>query len=241
MAPDLGERARRRHGQKRKRVTRIAAGAGAVLLIGGVVGAVTLVNKEDEPTKIAERPGTSTSSSSTSTMPTSTTVVPKSADPVVALAQQYDGYYEGTFTNTTYDTTGKVTLELRIDPHTGTLDITSTADGDVYGTGTEKLRTIKAQVKLSDPTAPVVTETEAFGEVTARLDADSRLILTALDVPEPKVKTFELIGGLRADLSGFDANFSITFEDGGAADGVISVICAASGQRPSEVPTLCTP
>jgi hypothetical protein len=43
-----------------------------------------------------------------------TTIVPRSSDPVVALAQQYDGLYVGTFTNTTFNTTGNASLEVRV-------------------------------------------------------------------------------------------------------------------------------
>jgi len=136
---------------------------------------------------------------------------------------------------------GTVTLELRIDPAAGTLDVTSRIDGDVFGSGNAKVRTIRAQVKLGDPDAEVVTRTKAFGAVTARLDQTVRLIITAADVPEPKVKGFELTGALRSDRSGFDATYTVSFDDGTNAAGTISVTCAETGQRPSEVPTLCQP
>ena len=245
MAPDLGERTRRRQGKRRRRLVLAATAIGGLLVIGVIAGALALVTSEDEPSrKIADRQPTSSSSSSTSstsTSSTSTTIVPKSTNSVVALAQQYDGYYEGTFTNTTFDTTGTVTLELRIDPNTGTLSITTTIDGDVFGGGAKEVRTITSQVQLGDPAAPVVTDTKAFGEVSARLDANLALILSAADVPDAKVKGFELVGTLRPDRSGFDATYTVAFENGDSAAGVITVLCATRGQRPSEVPTLCTP
>jgi len=53
--------------------------------------------------------------------------------------------------------------------------------------------------------------------------------------------SFELIGRLRDDRSGFDATYHVVFEDQQTADGVLSVVCATRNQRTSEVPTLCTP
>ena len=136
---------------------------------------------------------------------------------------------------------GTVTLELRIDPAAGTLDVTSRINGDVFGNGDAKVRTIRAQVKLGDPNAQVVTKTKAFGPVTARVDQSLRLVIIAADVPEPKVKGFELNGGMRSDRSGFDATYTVSFDDGTNASGTISVTCAETGQRPSEVPSLCQP
>ena len=46
---------------------------------------------------------------------------------------------------------------------------------------------------------------------------------------------------LRTDLAGFDASYHVVFADGSTADGVITVLCSANRQRPSEVQTLCTP
>jgi hypothetical protein len=219
----------------------IAGAAVALVGIALIVGVVALVTSKDTPSKRTSRSTTTSTSTTTTTVPTSTTVVPKSANPVVALAQQYDGFYEGTFTNSTFNTTGKVTLELRIDPAASTLAVTSDIDGDVFGRSTEERRTIKSTTKIGDPNARVTTETEAFGEVTSYIDASLALVLSAPDVPDRRVQSFDLTGRLRPDRSGFDATYHVVFENGDTADGVITVVCSARGPRPSEVATLCTP
>ena len=215
-------------------------------VIGGVVAVAAVVialgGGGDEPAKQGSRSTrTTTTSSTTTTLPVPTTLVPQSTNPVVALAQQYDGYYEGTFTNTTFGTDGTATLELRIDPVEGTMQVTSDTDGDVFGGGAKELRQIKATIKLRDPTAVTTTETKSFGQVTGRIDPSLAIVLTAADVPDPKVASFELTGRLRDDRTGFDATYHVVFEDQQTADGVLTFTCAARNQRPSEVPTLCTP
>jgi hypothetical protein len=172
-------------------------------------------------------------------VPVSTTAVPKSTNPVVALAQQYDGRYVGTFTNTTFDTTGAATLELRIDPASGDLSTHADFDGDLFGGGAREVRRISGTVRLGDPNAAITTDTESFGPVTGRIDPNLQLVLTADDVPGPKVESFTLTGGLRADLTGFDATYTVTFADGSTAEGTIGVSCDPSGGRGNEVPTIC--
>jgi len=240
MTSQLGGRADRRRATQRRRLIVGASVVGAVLVVGAV--AVALGGGGDEPTKQASRSTrTSTTSSTTTTLAVATTVVPRSTNPVVALAQQYDGYYEGTFTNTTFGTDGSATLELRIDPAAGTMQVTSDLDGDVFGGGAKEIRQIKATIKLGDPNASTTTDTKSFGKVTGRIDPSLAIVLTAADVPDPKVLSFELTGRLRDDRTGFDATYHVVFEDQQTADGVLTLTCATNQQRPSEVSTLCTP
>ncbi len=101
------------------------------------------------------------------------------------------------------------------------------------------MRRISGTVKLGDPNAPVTTQTDAFGPVTAHLDDALALVLTADDVPGAKVKSFTLTGHLRDDLTGFDATYAVTFEDATTAEGTITVTCDPNGTRGSEVTTIC--
>ena len=247
MEPGLGGRAQRRLDQRRQHLKTGGIVVGVVLAVVVVGAGIVLVTRSDEPTRhVSQSPSdASTTRSSiattTSTAPTVTTLVPRSTNPVVALAQQYDGFYTGTFTNTTFTTNGPATLELRIDPNAGTLDVIADFNGDVFGGGAKELRRINATVPLKDPSKAVATDTKSFGKVTGSLDAGLGVVLTAPDVPDPKVLSYLLRGMLRADQSGFDATYHVVFEDGTTADGTVTVTCAPNGQRPSEVRTLCTP
>jgi hypothetical protein len=237
-----GSRSARRR-QKRRR-TVVAAVVGTCLAVVAVAaGALVVTSGDDSETagtpKHERASSTSSTSTTSTTQPVATTAVPASPDPVVALAQQYDGRYVGTFTNTTLGTTGGATLDLRIDPGTGALETDAEFDGDLFGGDAKKVRRISGTVTLGDPNAPVTTQTDAFGAVTARLDDALALVLTADDVPGAKVKSFTLTGHLRDDLTGFDATYAVTFEDATTAEGTITVTCDPNGTRGSEVTTIC--
>jgi hypothetical protein len=249
-APSRAERRSERQSQRRRRKLVYGAAGGVAAVVIAVVAVVALSGGDDTKTKAtAKRTKVSTSTSATAgtTSATTTTTapagpIPKSTNPVVALAQQYDGYYSGTFANNTFSTTGTTTLELRIDPNTGEMLVKARFDGDLFGNGDKSAREIEGTVKLGgDPNAPITTDTKSFGPVTGRLDGIDALALNAPDVPEKKVKSFDLRGTIKADYSGFDSTYTVTFDDGSTAEGTVSITCDAQGQRPSDVTTLCSP
>jgi hypothetical protein len=246
MTGDLGgSRSARRQQQKRRRTVVIATAIAAVVAVIAIVAVVLLVTREDDTdsASVSRDRRTTTSSSSTSTSTTSpvpTTAVPASENPVVALAQQYDGRYTGTFTNSTFDTTGPASLELRIDPTTSAITVDADFDGDLFGKGAKRVRSISSTVTLgADANATITTPTEAFGPVSGRIDETLALVLTADDVPGDQVQAFSLTGRLREDLTGFDSTYTVTFEDGETAEGTVTVTCDPSGVRGSEVTTVC--
>ena len=240
-----GRRQQQRQQQRRRRTIIIATVVGSLLAVATIVAIVLVVTREDD-TKTAStsssRSTTTSSSSSTSTtttLPVSTTAVPASDNPVVALAQQYDGRYVGTFTNTTFNTTGPASLELRVDPTAGTIAVDADFDGDLFGGGAKGVRRISGSIAIGDPNATVTTDTEKFGPVTGHIDESLALVLTADDVPDDKVKSFTLTGRLRGDNTGFDATYAVVFEDGKTADGTVAVTCDPAGNRGSDVTTVC--
>jgi hypothetical protein len=227
-------------------MVRAGSVVGALAAVGLVVGTVVLVTRSDPETASTARRREATTSSSTSSTTTTTvtvvpaTPVPRSSNPVVALAQQYDGYYTGTWRNSTSGATGAASLEVRIDPNANTLATVTQLDGDFFGSDARPFGRLESTITIGDPNAAVATQTERFGPVTARLDNTLALVVEAPDIPDNKVKSFRLTGGLRADQKGFDATFTITYEDGSTSDGTMSVSCAPEGQRPSQVTTLCS-
>ena len=183
VADRAGARVARRR-QRHRRVVTAATVAAALVGVAAVAAVVLVVTNggDDEHASTAPRvtrtSSSSSSSSTTTTLPVATTAVPKSPDPVVALAQQYDGRYVGTFTNNTFRTTGGVSLELRIDPTKGELSSNTDFDGDLFGGGAKEVRRISSTVKLGDPNAAITTQTKAFGPVTGRLDENLQLVLS---------------------------------------------------------------
>jgi hypothetical protein len=214
----------------------VVIGATAVAVVAVVGGSST------SPKATSRRsPPTSASSTTSTSSVTATTLIPRSSNPAIALAQQYDGQYVGTFSNTTFQTTGPATLDLRVDPNSGVLAATVDLNGDLFGGGAKQVRRIDATVTLGGSSSTLVTHTSAFGPVTGKLGNGFSIVFTALSVPDPKVKTFELSGTLRSDTRGFDATFTVGFRDGRTALGTVTVLCAPQGQRPSQVTTVCAP
>jgi hypothetical protein len=239
-----GRRQQQRRQQQRRRTIVIATVVGSLLVVAAIVAIVLVVTREDDTQSASTSSSRSTTTSpssttTTTTLPVSTTAVPASDNPVVALAQQYDGRYVGTFTNTTFNTTGPASLELRIDPTAGTIAVDADFDGDLFGGGADEIRRISGSIAIGDPTATVTTDTEKFGPVTGHIDESLALVLTADDVPDDEVKSFTLTGRLRDDNTGFDATYSVVFEDGKTADGTVAVTCDPSGNRGSDVTTVC--
>jgi len=218
----------------------LLVGAAGLLLVGGGVAALVLSGGgPSTPAARRTRRPVVTVPTPVTTSPGPTTVVPRSSDPNVALAQQYDGVYVGTYTNVTEHTSGMATLELRIDPTAGTLGVNLALTGDLYGAGASaQVHAIQGTIQLGNPTAPVVMQTQNFGKVTGQLSALS-IVLTAAEVPDPQVRTFQLSGQLRSDHKGFDATFRVGYRDGRTAQGTASVFCSVSGNRPSQVGTIC--
>ena len=216
-------------------------GAVTLVVVGVAAGALALTGggQSAKPTAHRARTPASTAPPSTAAGPTTTTVVPRSSNSSVALAQQYDGVYVGTYTNTTANTTGMATMELRIDPTAGTMAVNVTLTGDLFGAGAKQVHTIQGTINLNNPNAPVVMQSQSFGMATGQLSGLS-LVLTAPNVPNPQVHTFQLNGHLRSDNKGFDATFSIGYRDGKTGQGTVSVLCSVAGNRPSQVQTICS-
>ena len=85
-------------------------------------------------------------------------------------------------------------------------------------------------------------QTAAFGPVSGHIDLVTQaLILEAPDVPDAAVQSFALTAKVNTVDRGFDATFTVTFADRHTAAGTVTLRCPAdgSGQRPSEVRTLC--
>jgi len=238
---------RRLRRAQRRRLLRVGGAAVAVIVALAAVLAVVLSGGDGGTKRAAggRRSAPTTRTSTTTAAPTTaapgTTVpatpVPKSANPVVALAQQYDGVYTGRFQNRTANSDGTADLTLRVDPATGKMTIRVAFSGDLFGGGTPAPRTMDATIDLGNPNVATTTQTAEFGPVTGKLEGTS-LVLDALSVPGGSANTFRLRGNLVS--KGFDATYTAGFPDGHTTDGTVAVRCAATGQRPSQVTTVCS-
>ena len=244
---DVGERRLRR--ARRRRLLQVAGTVTVIVVVlltvvilvtGGGSGSSN--STADRKPTTSSRPATSTTSTapSTTVAPATTvpaTPVPKSSNPVVALAQQYDGVYDGQFQNRTANTNGTSQLTLRVDPATSKMTVEVGFNGDLFGAGTAAPRTISATIDLGNPNQATTTQTQEFGPVTGKLEGTS-VVLDAPSVPGNSANTFRLRGNLVS--KGFDATYTAGFRDGHTTNGTVAVRCAATGQRPSQVTTVCS-
>ena len=244
---DVGERRLRR--ARRRRLFRVAGIVTATVVV--LVTVIVLVSGGGDSgtnrpaasghrstTSTTTAPTTSSTTAVTTTAPAApTTVIPKSSNPIVALAQQYDGVYSGRFQNRTANSDGTAQLTLRVDPGTGKMTVEVAFDGDLFGSGNAAPRTIDATINLGDPASSTTTQTAAFGPVTGKLDGTS-VVLDAPAVPGGSANTFRLRGNLVT--RGFDSTYTAGFPDGHNTQGTVGVRCAPTGQRPSQVTTVCS-
>ncbi len=133
--------------------------------------------------------------------------MPRSDDPLVAAIQPYDGRYTGTWESARNGASGTVSMDLRVDPVTKTIQVDGDFDGDLFGNQTARVRHIGAAIPLSLATA-APTATEGFGEVSGHLDPPYGVVLEASDVPDEDVDTFTLAGQIRPDGTGLDVTFT---------------------------------
>ena len=236
--------------RRRRQLFRVAGIVTAVVVV--LVLVVVLVSGGGSGTgrpAASAGPSSSTRPSAASSTTTSTpgltttapaapaTAVPKSSNPVVALAQQYDGVYSGRFQNRTVNSDGTAQLTLRVDPETSKMTVEVAFVGDLFGSGGAAPRTITATIDLGNPANAITTQTQAFGPVTGKLEGTS-VVLDAPAVPGGGATTFRLRGSLVS--RGFDSTYTAGFADGHNTQGTVAVRCAPTGQRPSAVTTVCS-
>ncbi len=215
-------------------------GAAGLLLVGGGVAALTLSGGgPSTPAARRTRRPVVTAPTPVTTSPGPTTVVPRSVGPERGARPAVRRRLRRDVRQRDRAHVGHGHLELRIDPTAGTLGVNLALTGDLYGAGAStQVHAIQGTIQLGNPTAPVVMQTQNFGKVTGQLSGLS-IVLTAAHVPDPQVRTFQLSGQLRSDHKGFDATFMVGYRDGRTAQGTASVFCSVSGNRPSQVGTIC--
>ena len=151
----------------------VAAAVVVALIVGQGDEAPRRVSSGSSSTTSSTTPSSSASSTPTTSGAASTTAVPRSEDPLVTAVQQYDGRYTGTWETAKNGATGTVSLELRVDPATGTMHVDADFDGDLFGNQTARARHLSGVVPLTSATAPVPVSTDAFGDVSGHVDPPS--------------------------------------------------------------------
>lgn len=146
---------------------------------------------------------------------------PSSADAVIAAAQRFEGHFEGTWTNVTFGSTGTSEMTLEVDADDGTVTVTSSLTGNVFGAPAPPPETLEAKLDLTDIGAPVTVTSKTFGAVSIALQPDGSLVVDALDVPGPNVDTFRLVVRLTGDQ--VEGTYTVGLASGTQANGTVSL------------------
>ena len=136
-----------------------------------------------------------------------------SADPLDAVAQ-FEGTYNGSWTNTTFGSTGAASVAVGLDRANASIGLTLTLGGNAFGGSASAPETLTGRIgngqaafesaTLGHTTIDLAVTTEAF-EIT----------LASSDVPSARIATFTATSTVKdANTIGFE--YTVTFRDGTA-------------------------
>ncbi len=127
--------------------------------------------------------------------PTAAPSTAKPATPAPTLATTFDeGHYAGTWTNTTFGSTGAAAIDVKFDRTAFTAAITLTLGGNVFGAPAPAPETFTFPITPSGVSSTVKSKT--FGDFTVTLNAGKATFKG--DNVSARVKTFEGTGTSRS-------------------------------------------
>ncbi len=183
---------------------RLAVGLLAVVLLGACGPAGPVAKPRPSPS-----PSPSPSSS-------------PSPDPLAALAF-FEGTYTGSWTNQTFGSTGPITVVVKLDRAAGTVSLTLTLGGNVFGMPAPAPETVS--FKPTPPPLMYSGRSAIFGDVTASLSlgtSGADFVLHGENVPASRVGKFDAKGTI-SDPRQISLTYVVTFKDGSTANGIASI------------------
>jgi hypothetical protein len=140
------------------------------------------------------------------------------------LFAAFEGTYTGTWTNQTYGSTGSINVVVKLDRVAGTVSVTLTLGGEVFGSPAPAPETITYK-----PTGALTLDYSGhsviFGDVTVHLTpspTSATITFHGANVPSQRVSTFDAKGTIAAKTISF--TYTVSFRDGTAdAHGVATI------------------
>ena len=127
-----------------------------------------------------------------------------------AIVDQFEGTYAGSWTNTTYGSTGPAQVQVRVQHTAGTIEIRMTLGGNVFGQPAPAPETITATFT---PGQPLSFTSTTFGPTTLAFDVSTMTVtFTSNDVPSARVKTFVATAKI-TDPKTIQLTYDVTFRD----------------------------
>lgn len=125
--------------------------------------------------------------------------------------------YSGTWTNTTFNSSGTASLALSVDLTAKLAVINFSLTGNVFGGSAPAPTTLMGTYSLSGFTA--TGNSPVFGPITMTITAEGNWTFTASSVPSATVSRFSVTGTARPDR--ITGDYTVTFSAGGTATGTI--------------------
>ena len=205
----------------------------AMIVLGGVIALIVVIvlftrggdsdvasTTEETVTSTSEAstvPTTSVARTTTTTVAsTTTTIAEEPEDAALTLARMALGTYEGEWVNTTFGSTGSITVVVTLDEATRVLTITFDLGGNVFG-GSDP-PPIAIDLDIDDESSELTSA--LFGDVSVSID-DGNFVLSAENIPGPGIARMNVTGVV--GLSGSNMAYAIEFDDGSAAQGTASL------------------
>ncbi|MFQ5554151.1 MAG: hypothetical protein ACE5GC_02115 [Acidimicrobiia bacterium] len=199
-----------------------ACGDDDVVITGDTAAPTTAATTAAPPTPAA--PTTTTAAPTTTTAaPTTTTAAPtttttEAVNPLIAAIEGFVGAWTGTWSNTTFGSSGSADFDLEI-VEDGVI-VSMDLGGGVFGQGDP------APEEWGFDAFDLLTgggglETSVFGDVSFELSADGITII-ADDVPAAGIARFEATGSL-TDAPALVGTYIVTFDAGDTAEGTFEI------------------
>jgi hypothetical protein len=159
--------------------------------------------------------------------PTPTPTASAGSD-LLLLAAFLEGRYTGAWNNTTFGTTGPIAVDAKVDKTAGTVSVTLTLGGNVFGAPAPPPETFTIK---PDPAQSTLTgRSTTFGDLSATFalaGSQGSFTMKGSNVPNPRVAGFEASATI-SDPRSFGGRYTVTFKDGTApAQGTFTLTKAA--------------
>lgn len=160
-------------------------------------------------------------SSSTNSTTTTSNSGGGSGQTVADVIDGFSGpYSNGTWTNTTFNSTGTAKANVTVDKAAGKVSMQLTLTGSVFGGAAPAPETFSG--KWDAAGAHMSGTSPTFGPYTIEISKDGKLNMNCPAVPGPRVKTMSVTGTVTGDK--MDLAYGVSFKAGGpAATGTVVI------------------
>ena len=131
----------------------------------------------------------------------------------------YAGAYVGTWTNTTFGSTGEGSATIIVNTANNTATVTATATGNVLGVGGVTPQSRSGTFTASG--ASFTGNVPPMGDIAGTIDDEGTITATGTNIPNPAIDRWRATGTITATQLRLD--FIVTFTSGSTATGSITL------------------